>query len=218
MPAIADLDPDLILVHNAVEEDVLTQLRQIGVPLFVFTLRGGQRAKWETRVEEVAWALNLPDGPADLKKAFDERVQKIADEHGELAKSKTVGVISAFEENNFYVWGSANMPGTLLLPVGFKYSELSDKAVEGEKEPEATISNERLVEVYGDCDVIFLNTDLQEAVTPLLQAVMDSPLWQQLPAVKAGNVFPFGKATIAGYGDANYSLDRIEDALKKMKG
>ena len=44
--------------------------------------------------------------------------------------------------------------------------------------------------------------------------VLKTPLYQELPSVAAGKAFPIGKATVAGYSDANYTLDLVEQALQ----
>lgn len=83
--------------------------------------------------------------------------------------------------------------------------------------PEATISVERLSSTVGDADVIFLDTNLRDEVNPFLEAVQSTVLYEELPAVKAGKVFGFGKATVAGYTDANYTLDQVEKALQELR-
>ena len=53
---VAPLQPDLILVPNVIEDKVKNQLAQIA-PVYTFTLRGGDRADWQKRVEEVSTAV-----------------------------------------------------------------------------------------------------------------------------------------------------------------
>lgn len=215
--AIAALEPDLILLHNAAEEDVAAQLAKIA-PVYKFTLRGGKRAEWDSRVKEVADALNRSEALTALQSDFGARLQEIATKYADTIRGKTVGAIASFEENNIYVWGAQNMPGTLLIPLGFQWSQQSDAAVAKEKEPEATISNERIGQVYGDVDVLFFDTDTRAQPSALMQAVQQTPLYAELPAVKTNQAFPFGKTTIAGYGDAYYSLGQIEQALQQIGG
>src|SRR5690606_21460514 len=63
---IAGLDPDLILAPNVYEDDVLEQLRAV-TAVYTFTLRGGDRAEWTQRTEEVADALNRTGMVAELE-------------------------------------------------------------------------------------------------------------------------------------------------------
>lgn len=214
--AIAELEPDLILAHNASKEDLVTQLTKVA-PVYAHTLRGGKRAEWWTRVDEVADAVNRSDQAQALRTEFQKRQQEMAREYADVTAGKKVAVVGSFKENNFYAWGSANMPGTLLTPLGFTWSEQEEAAVAGQPEPEAEISLEGLGATIGDADVIFFDTDLREQPTAPMQAVMDSPLWAELKAVQAGNAYPYGKNTTAGYTDAHYTLDLVEKALTSLR-
>lgn len=87
----------------------------------------------------------------------------------------------------------------------------------GTVEPEAQISLEVLDRSLSDADVIFVNSDLRGDYDSLTKALMDSAVFKDLPAVKAGHVYPIGKATIAGYADADYGLDLAEKAITEYQ-
>lgn len=213
---IVELDPDLILAPNVYEDDVLEQLQTI-TSVYTFTLRGGDRAEWTQRTEEIADALNRTDMIAELDAAFEARQSAIAEEYADVIAGKSVAVIGAYEENNFYAWGQDNMTGTVLLPLGFTWSEQENAIVEGQDEPEATISNEKLTSAVGDADVLFVDSDLRGEVNAFMAALQETPLYQELPAVQAGHAYAAGKNTIAGYTDAHYTLDMVELALQDMR-
>lgn len=209
---IALLEPDLILAPNTTADDVLEHLRSTA-PVYVFTLRGGDRANWPQRTEEVADAINRTDGLDQLQTGFEARQQEIADTYAdEIADTKVV-VIGSFEENNLYVWGEENMTGSILMPLGFTYSEQANAIVANEDEPEATVSFEKVGSAIGDADLVLYDSNLRGEVSAFTTALIESPLFLELPAVKEGNAFASGKNTIAGYSDANYLLDRVESIL-----
>lgn len=213
---VAGVEPDLILVPNVVEEEVLGQLKEIA-PVYVFTLRGGDRANWAQRTEEIADALNRSDEAEQLAAEFEQRQQEIADTYADVIEGKTVAVIGAYEENNFYAWGEDNMTGTLLMPLGFTWSEQENAVVANEDEPEAFVSFEKIGSTVGDADLLFLDSDLRGEINSFMESLQQTKLYQQLPAVQAGHDFVMGKNTVAGYTDAHYSLDRVEDALKTLQ-
>lgn len=213
---IAELDPDLILAPNVYEDDVLEQLRTI-TSVYTFTLRGGDRAEWTQRTEEIADALNRTGMVAELDEAFAARQSAIAEEYADVIAGRSVAVIGAYEENNFYAWGQDNMTGTVLLPLGFTWSAQENAIVEGQDEPEATVSNEKLATAVGDADVLFVDSDLRGEVNAFMAALQQTPLYRELPAVQAGHAYPAGKNTIAGYTDAHYTLDMVELALQDMR-
>ncbi|MEU3949750.1 ABC transporter substrate-binding protein [Streptomyces sp. NPDC029526] len=214
---IAALEPDLIFAPNVYDEETTEALREIA-PVYTFTLRGGDRAKWTQRTEEIADALGVPEKADALETAFADRQKSIASTYKDVIEGKSVGVIGAYEENNFYAWGEKNMQGTLLVPLGFTWSKQENEIVAEEKEPEATLSHEKLAAAVGDADVLFLDSDLRGKVNSFMKSVQETSLYKQLPAVKAGRAYVGGKNTVAGYTDANYTLDRVEEALKDMQG
>ncbi|MGY1433768.1 ABC transporter substrate-binding protein [Streptomyces reniochalinae] len=213
---IAALEPDLILAPNVYDEETLKALRDIA-PVYTFTLRGGDRARWTQRTEEVAEALGVPEKADKLQAAFAKRQKGIAKKYGKVIKGKTVGVIGSYEENNFYAWGEKNMQGSLMVPLGFTWSRQESKIVKGQKEPEATLSNEKLASAVSDADVLFLDSNLRGQVNAFMKTVQKTSLYKQLPAVKNDHVYVGGKNTVAGYTDAHYTLDRVEDALKDLQ-
>ncbi|MEV6161425.1 ABC transporter substrate-binding protein [Streptomyces sp. NPDC052052] len=213
---IANLDPDLILVPNTYEEEVVEQLKAVAA-VYTFTLRGGDRAKWDQRTEEVADALGATEKVEELADAFGKRQKEISEKYADLAKENSVAVIGAFEENNFYAWGEKNMTGTILAPLGFTWSKQENDIVKKESEPEATLSNEKLTSAVGDADVLFIDSDLRGTVNSFMTDLQKTTLYKELPSVKNGHVYKIGKTTIAGYSDANYALDRIEEALEDLQ-
>lgn len=213
---IAEEKPDLILVPNTTEEDVLAQLKEIA-PVYEFTLRSKDRGNWQKRVEEVADALNMKSKPAELREAFTKRQNDIKTKYANVIKGKNVAVVGSFEDNNVYLWSAKNMTGTILTPLGFTWSPQEEKAVAGQQLPENTVSVEKLNTSVGDADIIFYDTNLRAEASDFMKSLMNTSMWKNLKAVKAGNAFPGGKNTVAGYADANYTLDMVEAALAKVK-
>lgn len=212
---IASLEPDLILTYDATEEEVLVQLQAIA-PVYQFTLRGGDRANWAQRVDEIADAVNASDAAEKMRSDLVTRQENIAKDYSDVIEGKSVGIIDSVEENNFLIWGESSMEGNLLEPLGFTWlSTVNELAGDGTgREP--AVSTEKLVEVFGEADLLFYATDLRGGTNAFTTALQENPLYQQLPAVQAGHVYPLGKPAIAGYTDANYSLDRVEEALEEI--
>ncbi|MBB4931187.1 iron complex transport system substrate-binding protein [Lipingzhangella halophila] len=214
---IAKVEPDMILAPNIYDEEVLAQLEDVA-PVYTFTLRGGDRAKWTQRTEEIADALGVPEQVDELQSEFQSRQQEIADTYADVIEdNNTVGVIGAYEENSFYAWGEENMTGTLLTPLGFTWSKQENAIVEDEPEPEATLSNEKIDSAVGDADILFIDSNLRAELNPFMKDLQTTTLYKELPAVRNDRVFAAGKNTVAGYTDANYTLDRVEEALQGIQ-
>jgi iron complex transport system substrate-binding protein len=209
---LAELEPDLILATNVTEEDVLAQVKEIA-PVYQFTLRGGKRKDWQNRVTEVADALNRAAEFDEVKVAWEKEIEDAATQYADVTDGVVVGVISSFTENNVYAWGEENMTGTFLMPLGFTWSEQENASVEGEEEAEKDMSQELIGDVVGDADILFYDSDLHETPSAYTEALRDSSLYQELPAVQAGHDYPIGKVTIAGFSDARVGLGLVTKAL-----
>lgn len=225
---LAEVSPDLILAPNIYEPDMIQQLEEIA-PVYQFTLRGGDRANWQQRVEEVAEAINQTDELKELDADFQAEQKEIAEEYGDVTRGTKLGVVSSYEDNSAYLWGSENMVGTLFTPLGLDWSADEDATIKkyakasqggnksGIKEPEAQVSMEVLDKSLSDADIIFVTSNMRGEYDELTKTMMDSAVFKDLPAVKAGHVYPHGKATIAGYSDAKYGVEMAEKAIKEYQ-
>lgn len=212
---IATLEPDIILAPNTIDEPVADQLGEIA-PVFQFTLHGDDRGDWQHRVEEVAAVFGRERALDQLRADFEDRIDQIGEEYAEVVEAQTVTAIAAWDEGNVQVHGQGSMPGSLLVGVGFDWSPAADAETEREDYPETPVATEQLTDVAADADVLFYDSDLSMEVNEMFADVQESGLYERLPAVQDDRAYPFGKVTIAGFGDAHYSLDRIEDALRDM--
>ena len=222
---LAEVSPDLILAPNILEPDMITQMEEIA-PVYQFTLRGGDRANWQQRVQEVADAINQTEQLEKLDADFEAEQKRIAKEYGDAIEGTKLGVVSSYEDNSAYLWGSENMVGSLFTPLGFDWSAKEDESIKkyakatqggnksGIKEPEAQISMEVLDKSLSDADIIFVTSNMRGEYDELTQKMLDSAVFKDLPAAKAGHVYPHGKATIAGYADAKYGVDMAEKAIR----
>lgn len=225
---LAEVAPDLILAPNIYEPDMIEQLEEIA-PVYQFTLRGGERANWAQRVQEVADAVNQTAELEKLDADFEAEQKKIAEEYGDVTEGTNVGVVSSYEDNTAYLWGSENMVGTLFTPLGFDWSADEDASIKkyataeqggnksGITEPEAQISMELLDKSLADADIIFVTSDMRGNYDALTKKMVDSAVFKNLPAAKAGHVYPGGKATIAGYADAKYDTEMAEKAIQEYQ-
>lgn len=213
--AVANLKPDLILAHEQVDPGVVDQLDKIA-PVYKFSLR--PRGGWQVRVDLFGELFNEQGKAAQLRADLSGRQQQLKTDYADVIDGKTVATIDTYRADTAYVNGAANMSGQLLVPVGFTWSPDEEAAAAqfGEDPPEGEISTEQLPSSFGDADVIFYGTDLRAKPTAGTSDLLASKGYQGLPAVRTKNSYPFGKLTIAGYQDANYALDRVEDALKSM--
>lgn len=215
LEAIAALEPDLILAPNMTGPTDIEQLREIA-PTYVYTHSGAERSNWRGRVEEIADALNRSGEAAALGQALETRQEELAARYSDQLAGIRFGVINSYNEQEVSLNSDQSMLGNILMPVGVRWSPQENAAVGGAEGGEESISLEELDNAVGDADVLLYGTDLRPEPNDNLRAVMDSPIYQNLPAVRSGRDYPIGKMTVAGYTDAGFTLDMLEELMADL--
>lgn len=214
--AITVADPDLIImgVPARVKEQVdLAKLEALAPVVFLGPTDPGE---WRELGEQYADAANVSDAYGEFKQQYETRAAEIADKYaGTLGSLSFAGLCSTCgtEPGEFYREYKSSYTTNLFDDLGFDFpGEPADPAdVHGEY-----VSLEQLSENLADADVIVYGLEPGGSVSPELQAVFDSPMWQNLPAVKAGNLVGLEHANAATYETALLALDSIDAALEKL--
>lgn len=215
LEAIAALEPDLILVPNYVEADNLEQLRAIA-PSYIYMHGGEDRADWRGRVGQVADAVNQADKIDELETTLEERQAELKEKHADVLADRRFAVINSYNEQEVALNSDASMLGNLLGPIGVQWSDQINETVGDEDGGEFTVSLEEINNAVGDADVLFYGTNLALEPTETFETLQEEPLYKNLKTVEGGNVYPIGKMTVAGYTDAMFSLDLLDEALTDL--
>lgn len=213
---IAGLDPDLILVPNMIEPEVTDQLREVA-PSYIYTHGGEARGEWDSRVAQIADVVNRTEEAEALAEELAARQEELAEKHADIVGDLRVSMFGAWEASEFSANGSGSMLGKIITPVGLQFADGVEDATHDADSYEQSLSTEEITSTFGDSDVIFHSellggsTDGSET-----EAVLAMPTFQALPAAQDDHVFGIGKSTIAGYTDANYVLDRLDEILTEL--
>ncbi|ALC04997.1 iron-siderophore ABC transporter, substrate-binding protein [Corynebacterium deserti GIMN1.010] len=209
---IAALEPDLVLVPNMISAEDTAEIRKIA-PAYVYTHSGADRADWQGRIEEISEALNLHDKFVALDDAVVARQEEIATEYADILADNTFAVINAYSPQEVGLNGSESMLGNLLTNAGVQWSAAEDHIVGGNEGAELTVSPEEVTRAVSDATVLLYASDLRAEPNEETASFMTTEVYTNLPAVVDGKDFPIGKLTIAGFTDAMYSLDQLEEIL-----
>jgi len=175
---IASLAPDLILTRDSNIEELIDRLRPLA-PLI--PVSSGNGDPWRPELEAIAEAL---DRRAELARPlgdYDRRLREVRDKHADRIASAVLAVVQYSEgmfqssaTDGFYLQANtlADLGGTHL-----PFLEEGGAAFTSEG-----FSAERTSELAGADAIVLISTAGERAE---LEA---SPLWQQLPAVRAGRV------------------------------
>lgn len=189
--AVAALEPDVVIVASQANEDACNQLRDMGIPVVVVSLRGeGKQAEAQNPrlsnadlayTEGCEWAvktLGALTGRSDQAEelwAFCEESREMVEEAvGEIADEDRITAVAVFNNNSVY--GNDKYVGCMLLRAGGVNAAAADIQGNGEYsaenlaawDPDYIITQDRYPDVYE-----MLTTD---------------PAYAEIRAVKEGHV------------------------------
>ena len=204
LEAVAALQPDLILSSKTRHEDIYDELS--GIAPTVFTEAVG--VVWKDNLLVHAEALGLEDDAdqmlADYEARADELAAALQEDRGGLP---TISMVR-FLPDETRLYQKASFIGTILEDVGLPRPPSQDV-----DDFAATISAEQLE--MADADIVF-TTHYGPADDTTKTELTTNPLWDQLSAVQAGDVYevPDDHWMLGiGIGAANLVLDDIEHLL-----
>lgn len=212
---ITALDPDVILdsvPYKALPERY-DQLSQVAPVINV----GESFAQgWRTYLRAAAGAFGRETLAENFITAYDARVddirQRVAERYGEARFI----VVETYSPGTFWITHLETQSGSLLKDdLGLTPAQAVPATRENEGHVELSV--ERL-DLLADADIIFVAVDPATSGAGQnrtnVDALLSSPLWQQLPAVQKGQIYEYGSELY--YGSplvATAFLDLAERAL-----
>lgn len=186
MEAVTALTPDLIIASSFVEADVLEQLEKIA-PTVVYP--------WEDNLyDQLRYIGDIVGKKSEAEEWITKHEAKVEERKAEMSSlvgaDQTVAAVEIFKDS-FQVAGNRNMGFVLHELLGLKSMPWVQEEVDKSDgflvytEPQ---SLEKLPELTADYLIIKVN-DTQPGSTEFYEKMKESKLWQNLPAVKNGNVF-----------------------------
>lgn len=213
---VAALEPDLIFALNITPEDALAKLRQIA-PVIQIGIGGADRPQWQKRAAQIADAVGRQAEYEALEAAFAARQAEVKARFADVAAEHTVAAWATWADAVVYVFPSNSMIGNILLPAGAVFAQ-APEALRTETGAETEVSNEAVGTYFSDADIVLYGTNLDLTTNDFTTAQRSMANYAALPAVAEGHEFPIGKVTIAGFGDANATLDNYIAAMSAATG
>ena len=175
LEAIAALEPDLILSSKVRHEAIYDQLSQIAPTVFTEDIGVAWKANFPLHAE----ALDKVEEGERLTAEYEAGVAAFKEDMGDALADTRVSVVrSVGDEVRVYL--NANFIGTVLKDLGLPRPPAQDV---DDFSLTATLENLDAV----DGDVMFLSRYGPDH--PILDRLMESPLWDRLGVVGAGKVF-----------------------------
>jgi iron complex transport system substrate-binding protein len=207
---VLELHPDLIVIATS-DEKTYEQLSKIA-PTIVFDTF----APLEERLIELGDIFDKKQEAADWLNAYNKKEEdmwKQLVQDGIIKPGETASVFTYYPGNRLFVMASTGLSQVLYEPGGFKPGEKIQQILDAKTGFEE-ISLETLPEFAGDH--IFILTPQTEEAIQSTKDMMDSSIWQGLPAVKNGNVYTLEiQKSSSDASTRDWLLEEIPSLLKK---
>ncbi|CAM5216345.1 Iron complex transport system substrate-binding protein OS=Ureibacillus acetophenoni OX=614649 GN=SAMN05877842_106109 PE=3 SV=1 [Ureibacillus acetophenoni] len=203
LETIASLEPDLIIGNKMRHEKIYEQLSSIAPTVFAEDLRGD----WKKNFELYAKAVNKEEEGKKVLQEFDNRVTDLQAKLGDQLQ-KEVSIVR-FMAGDVRIYHKDTFSGVILDQLGFARPESQNVDDFAEK----NVTKERIPAMDGDVIFYFSYETGDGEATQLEEEWVNDPLFQNLNAVKAGNIHKVSDAiwnTAGGVIAANLMLDDIE--------
>lgn len=207
VPLVADAEPDLILRTIDTDDALYEQLTGIA-PTVVISFQQLSLTDVATRVGEV---LGRPAQAAALLARYEGRCAEMRSTHADVLERYTFTFAQVASDATFWTLGEKWTDTKVLVDCGVRLAEPSASQAEATEE----YSLER-VTVLDQSDVLLIPS-APDGVTeaPDNQPLTGSALWQQLPAVQAGRVWPVLSGA-ASLGTALELITRLDTVLTEL--
>ncbi|TCO60668.1 ABC transporter substrate-binding protein [Actinocrispum wychmicini] len=217
--AIASAKPDLIVI--GVPKPVLADIDMKRLQSIAPVVAIGPNApfEWREQSRRQADAAGRAQDFDRAKAAYDKKAADLAAKYTNALRDLKFGHVGGYGDasaGNFQrefagSWGT-NVAGD----VGVKYYGEVKKKGPGSESVSEYSSIEELPASLGQADAITYTLDPDGTPGASVKHVLESPLWTNLPAVKAGRVFPIRYTQASTYASAMSTLDSLDQALAPL--
>lgn len=182
---VLELNPDLIVVTDGEEPEVLEQYRKIA-PTVVVPFGGGDVYQ---QVRDVAAVLNKQDAAEQWINDLEARGTEIKENiKGHFKPDDVFTIYWVYGKDMLRIYGGRNLGHVFYRMLDLNPPEFIREKMEQDANFVAEdISMEKLPEYAGD--YIIMCVFDEESRKGMFKQLQESSLWKNLPAVKAGHVF-----------------------------
>ncbi len=217
--AVAAADPDLIVigVPAPVLGDIdVDRLEDIAPVVAIGPTVPSAWRELSRRQADAAGALERFD---ETKAAYEEKAAALADKYGDAVDGMRFAHVGAYGEvdnGTFQREYDGSWGTNVANDLGVRYYGEPAEKGKGSRSVSEYPSLEELPEALGEADAITYSVEPDGTVPPPVRYVLDSELWQNLPAVQQGRTFPIRYTEAATYEQAMLTLEAIDESFAPL--
>ncbi|TDB90549.1 ABC transporter substrate-binding protein [Actinomadura sp. KC216] len=217
--AIAKAEPDLIIV--GVPKVVLGDINMKRLTSIAPVVAIGPTVPkaWRELSQKQADAAGALKGFDAVRGSYEQKAAKLAEKYKSVLPKLKFGHVGAYGEvskGSFEREFNGSWGTNVAQDMGANYYGRVKVMGKGAKSVSEYPSIEEMPAAFGQADAITYSVDVDGSVPPEVQYVLDSPLWKNLPAVKAGMTFPLRYTEAATYRQAELTLDAADKAFSRL--
>ncbi|WP_031081357.1 ABC transporter substrate-binding protein [Streptomyces sp. NRRL WC-3549] len=217
--AIAEVEPDLIVigVPAPVLGDIDVKRLESIAP--VVAIGPTVPSAWRELSRKQADAAGALDKFDAGQKAYEVKAAELKNKYKDVLPQLKLGHVGAYGEvakGTFQREFNGSWGTNVAEDLGATYYGKVKEAGEGSRSVSEYPSIEELPAAFGEADVLTYSVNADGSVSEAVRYVLDSKLWKNLPAVKAGKTFPIRYTEAATYGQAVKTLDAVDTSLAPL--
>ncbi|MYX27618.1 ABC transporter substrate-binding protein [Streptomyces sp. SID8381] len=217
--AIAEAKPDLIVlgVPAPVLGDIdMKRLKSIAPVVAVGPMLPTQWREVSRKHADAAGVLAQYD---TMKTTYETKAAELKKKYQSVLPQLKLGHVGSYGDTSkgtFQREFNGSWGTNVAQDIGANYYGKVKKPGPGSKSVSEYPSMEELGDSLGQADAITYSVNADGSVPPSVKAVLDSKLWQNLPAVKKKMTFPIAYTEAATYSDALKTLDAIDKSFAPL--
>ncbi|NEA19735.1 ABC transporter substrate-binding protein [Streptomyces halstedii] len=217
--AVAEAEPDLIVigVPAPVLGDIDVKRLESIAP--VVAIGPTVPSAWRELSRKQADAAGALDKFDAAQKTYEAKAAELKAKYEDVLPQLKLGHVGAYGEvakGTFQREFGGSWGTNIAEDLGAAYYGKVKEAGEGSRAVSEYPSIEELPAAFGEADVLTYSVNADGSVPEAVQYVLDSKLWKNLPAVKAGKSFPLRYTEAATYGQAMKTLDAIDESFAPL--
>ncbi|MFI8436025.1 ABC transporter substrate-binding protein [Streptomyces sp. NPDC079020] len=217
--AVAEAEPDLIIigVPAPVLGDIdIKRLESIAPVVAIGPTVPSAWRELSHKQADAAGSLKQFDA---VKSTYEARTAELSKKYKDVLPQLKLGHVGSYGEvakGTFQREFGGSWGTNIAEDFGAKYYGKVKESGPGSRSVSEYPSIEELPAAFGEADVLTYSVNADGTVPEPVKYVMDSKLWKNLPAVKAGKAYPLRYTEAATYGSAMKTLDAIDESLAPL--
>ncbi|WP_301358417.1 iron-hydroxamate ABC transporter substrate-binding protein [Enterococcus spodopteracolus] len=205
---VLSFEPDLLLISSSatVEGGKYEQYNKIA-PTYV--VKNGTDVTWEEQLQDIGKVLNKENKAEEIIQDYQDYAKETREELSDQIDGKTAAVLWVTNNSAFMVSQNRSSGRIVYEDLQFGVPSLVEEVSKEATSDWSAVSSEKLAKLDADY-IILVNSDEQATM-------FNEPTWQNLKAVKAGQVFEFGPTSSWLYNGPIASRQMIDDIKGELK-